>query len=105
MDNDAQIEFIVETFTRVLSYEKQRLTIGKIIRNHLHEQLDQGVEIEHYRTEWLHSSIMRVLDTLEAIRKDFNREHTDDKCSTSDLLDIAASVTATLKNYTKGSDA
>lgn len=105
MDHDAEIEFVCDTFTRVLAHEKQRLTIGFAIRNHLHEQLEQGVEIDHYRTEWLHSSIMKVIDTLEGIRKEFNLAHPDDKCSASDLLDIGASVVATLQNYAKSDEA
>ena len=99
MDTDAQIEFVKATFSRVLAHEKQRMAMGMAIRNHLHDQLAAGVEIDHYRMEWLHSSISRVIDLLEQIGSEFNKAHPDDKCSSADLLDIASSVTSTIQGY------
>ena len=99
MDVEAEIEFVKSTFSRVLAHEKHRMAIGMAIRNHMHEQLKLGVEIDHYRMEWLHSSISRVIDLLEQIGSEFNKEHPEDKCSSADLLDIASSVTNTIQNY------
>lgn len=104
MGEDEKIEFIQRTFHRLLAHEKQRLAIGMAVRNHMHEQLSHGIQIDHYRSDWIRDSIVRVIDLLDAIRKDFNRAHPEDKCSSADILDIADSVTATLRGDSRTDD-
>ncbi len=99
MDHDDEIEFTVETFQRVLTNEKHRLAVGAVLRRYIHSQLAKGVEPDHYRMQWLHRGISRMVHELELFGREFNAAHPADKFSTGDMIDVAESAVLTLRNY------
>src|SRR5262245_44897567 len=98
MDAAEDIAFTVRTFEKVLNNEKHRLAVGIALRNHLFEKLDSGAEVSHYRLQWMHKGVMRVIKTLEMLAREFNATHKTDKYSTADMIDVATSVVSTLKS-------
>lgn len=103
--DDERIEFTVRTFQRVLNVEKHRMAVGAALRTRMHECLDRGKQFDHYRMAWLSRSVSRIVRELEVIGREFNETHQADKFSTADMIDVADSVAATLKDYLKQDEA
>ena len=99
MDASDEIEFTVRTFQRVLNVEKHRMAVGAALRNEMHEYLRRGRTFDHYRMAWLNKSVSRIVRELEVIGREFNETNQTDKFSTADMIDVAESVVATLKDY------
>ena len=99
MDATEEIGFATQTFGRVIRNEKHRMAVGIALRNHIQKQLENGVVPDHYRMEWLHKSISRVIHELEKIGRDFNTANPNDKFSTADMIDVVNSVSSTLQDY------
>lgn len=94
-----EIQFTVQTFQKVLASEQNRLAVGLKLRDWIHAEVEAGREPDHYRMEWMHMGIRHLIKELEQIGRAFNASHQNDKFSTADMIDIATSVSLTLKNY------
>ncbi len=66
------------------------------MREQLFRALEEGLEPDHYRIEWIRQSVNQVFDVLQTIALQFNDQHPDDKCSAQDLMDILNSAVATI---------
>ena len=87
----------IEVLTKLASYQKQNLQRGFRNREIMHQALDAGIEPEGYRADWIRKSCLRVFSLLEILATEFNAEHTNDRCSSLDLLDIIQSTLSTLQ--------
>ncbi len=95
MTTEERIEFTVNVFANLLHNRRDRLATGIRRREEAKEVLEKGGE--NYRTEWIHQSVMRVVDTLTEIARDFDAQHPDDQCTTQDFGDILMSTIRALQ--------
>lgn len=96
MDAAAEIEFTQSTFNGIMRREAQRLSTGATLRRYMHDQLELGNPVDHYRLEWIKKSVMRLIVCLHEIGKEFNEAHPNDKVSGADFLDILQSTYRTV---------
>ncbi len=96
MDDSDDIGFTVTTFKNVLANDQHRLAVSVVLRNHIRQQLEQGVEPDHYRMRWLRRGINVMVRVLEQLGREFNAANPTDKFSVHDMMDVANSVVTTL---------
>ena len=96
MTTEEQIEFTVAVFSNVLHDRRDRIAAGIRRREEAHELAQQGKT--NYRTEWVRDSVLRVVDTLAEIARDFDAKHPDDQCTTKDFGDILMSTIRALQS-------
>lgn len=77
--------------------EKLRLKRGKMRREQMLAAQENGVEPSGPRAEWLRSTSMALMKTLEVEAKRFNDANLDDMVSAADLCDALASAIALLQ--------
>ncbi len=94
---DAVIEFAVSTILRTIKFEDQRLKTGIALRKHLGAQISAGVEVEHYRIDWIRNTVGEVVEALVTSAKRFNRAHPADKISVADFVDVLLSTVEALR--------
>ncbi len=99
MDDSDDIGFTVSAFKQVLNNEHHRMAVSVALRNHIREQLEQGIEPDHYRMKWLHRGINVVVRVLEQLGREFNEANPTDKFSIHDMMDVANSVVTTLSDH------
>lgn len=96
-DPSAQIEYIVTSLLAVKRMQSTRLQRGLALRQVLGKRLAAGEMPEHYRVQWLSSSVDRIMAVLGEVATEFNAAHPDDVASSADFIDILSSTINTLK--------
>lgn len=99
MSDTDDIGFTVATFKQVLTNDQHRMAVSVTLRNHIREQLEMGIEPDHYRMKWMRRGINIVVRVLEQLGRDFNAQNPTDKFSIHDMMDVANSVVTTLSNH------
>lgn len=103
MDTNARIEFSCDVIGAVIRRQQTRLQNGLRKRNEMFRDMDEHGVSDGYRYEWLKSSVLSVIDELNRLGAEFNRQFPEDRASLDDYLDVLFSATETLKGF-KGSD-
>ncbi len=83
-----RIEYSVGVLTRVLKSEQQRVRTGIAVRQLIRDRVAKGLKTDHYRVDWLRTSMIRLTTVLEVFAREFNEAHPKDKVSNHDLVDL-----------------
>lgn len=90
-----EITFTQNVFSNLLADGRTRLANAERQRLETEKAIERGEE--NYRTEWLREAVLKVIDTLGEVARDFNVKHPRDLCTAKDFGDILISTIATLK--------
>jgi hypothetical protein len=86
------VEYSIKVLGRVQKNEVKRLQTGMALRSHLKKLIDDGVDVSHYRLEWLATSRSRLVSVLQVFATEFNEAHPRDKISGHDFCDLLSST-------------
>lgn len=86
------VEYAVKVLGRIQKNEVRRLQAGLTLRSHLKKLMDDGVEVSHYRLDWLTTSKSRLVGVLQVFANEFNEQYPKDKISSHDFVDLLSST-------------
>lgn len=84
-------------FVELIEQRKKLLEHGMKLRLEMHKAMEEGRRPTGYRADWIRRSATIMLSVLQEIARDFDLEHTDDRCSLADLMDVTATTMGLLK--------
>lgn len=97
MEEFQKTEFVLKTMKKVLEMQAVRLQRGVRLRQELQDALRKGETPTGYRVGWLRDSGYEIISLLNKIAVKFDKEHTSDKASAQDLMDILSTAMHILK--------
>lgn len=95
---------VAEMFYKIRTDKQGKLQFGASKRLELKEQLDKGVEVNHYRIQWLRETRDDLVRFLSNKAAEFNKKFPHDGCSVLDLIDVTTSTIALLRKCNESKD-
>lgn len=89
MDSKEKIAYAKFAFLEILDNDT-RLQRGLQLRKEMWDAVKAGKPTTGYRAEWVRRSGLKIVALLKNIAQDFNNQHSDDRASMHDMLDILA---------------
>lgn len=91
-----EVEFTQRVFLALAIKNHERLQTGAKRRLQIKARLENGEDVDNYRTRWLHDSAMELIDLMRQQAVIFNSQHDDDQASSLDMMDILKTAGAIL---------
>jgi hypothetical protein len=85
---------VTQVFIELINDSNRRLKHGLKLRQEIADALDRGETPTGYRVDLLRLGAVALVNKLEEIGKQFNKDHPNDQFSLGDVLDILATATA-----------
>jgi hypothetical protein len=96
---DPRSEYVIGILSQTAGKvaEPERIHNALNLRSEMHLALMAGVDPDGYRYEWLLKQSQTVLDLLNIIADDFNKEHPSDMCTVLDALDLLEMISSSMR--------
>lgn len=98
---EEQIQFLSTVLLKVTTEDSVKLAYGKLRRIEIKLAIEDGNDIENYRTEWIRKTQGKMVEVLLKSAIDFNAIYKHDKISVADMMDVIANVYAQYKRISE----